>query len=76
LPFVPIAAFLAGALLTLLLPTLLLTALVVWYWKFSERVPETSEADIPPAPAAAEPTPAMGNPGPNPLETSPPSGEQ
>jgi hypothetical protein len=61
---VPIATFLAGALLTLLLPVLLLIALVVWYWKFSERVPETVEADIPAPPAAGEPAPTMGNPGP------------
>jgi hypothetical protein len=37
---VPIAAFLAGALLTILLPVTLLTALTVWYWIFSVRVPE------------------------------------
>jgi hypothetical protein len=39
---VPIAAFLAGALLTLLLPVALLIALSTWYWVFSARVPETS----------------------------------
>ncbi len=61
---VPIAAFLAGALLTLLLPVLLLIALVVWYWKFSARVPETAEADIPAAPPAGEPASAMGTSGP------------
>lgn len=36
---IPIAAYLAGALLTLLLPVLLLIALAVWYWKVSVRVP-------------------------------------
>jgi hypothetical protein len=54
LPLVPIATFLAGALLTLLLPVLLLIVLTVWYWKFSERAPETSEADVPAAPAEAD----------------------
>ena len=64
MPLVPIAVFLAGALLSLLLPTLLLIALVVWYWKFSTRVPATSVTDIPPAPAeGGEPASAMGNPG-------------
>jgi hypothetical protein len=36
---IPIAAFLAGALLTLLLPTGLLISLTVWYVKFVRRVP-------------------------------------
>jgi hypothetical protein len=49
----PIAAFLAGALLSLLLPTLMLIALIVWYWWFLKRVPEppdskdSSPADVP-----------------------------
>ena len=36
---IPIAAFLAGALLTLLLPIGLLISLTVWYVKFVRRVP-------------------------------------
>jgi hypothetical protein len=64
LPLVPIAAFLTGALLSFLLPLALLIALVIWYWKFSLQVPETTVADIPPAPAAREPGPGMGNPAP------------
>lgn len=64
MPLVPIATFLAGALLTLLLPVLLLIVLTVWYWKFSARAPETSEADMPAAPAEAgaapSATPATG----------------
>ncbi len=64
MPLIPIATFLTGALLTLLLPVALLIALTVWYWKFSERVPATTEAEIPPAPAAGgKPATAMGNPG-------------
>lgn len=43
MPLVPIAAFLAGALLSLLLPVGLLIALSLWYWVFSARVPETVE---------------------------------
>jgi hypothetical protein len=59
LPLVPIAAFLAGSLLTLLLPVGLLIALVVWYYLFSVRVPETAakeEARTEPAAAAPGPT--------------------
>ncbi len=53
---IPIAAFLAGALLTLLLPVALLIALVVWYWVFSQRVPETTDQAGPDtATAAANP---------------------
>ncbi len=66
MPLVPIAAFLAGALLTLLLPVALLIALVVWYWLFSVRVAETADqSDHGTEPAAA-------NPGPSIPETLPP----
>jgi hypothetical protein len=91
LPSVPIAAFFAGALLTLLLPVALLIALVVWYWWVSVRVPDTadrSEAGTAPAaanavPAAASPVPARAYPGPAaanpapraPSEASPPAQE-
>jgi hypothetical protein len=40
---IPIATFTAGALLSLLLPVLLLIALVVWYLLFLRRVPEPSD---------------------------------
>ena len=60
----PIAAFLAGALLTLLLPVGLLIALVVWYWAFSVRVPETADGTTvdqsAPAGMGAVPTAAAG----------------
>lgn len=60
MPAVPFATFLAGALLSLLLPTLLLIALVLWYWLFSARVPETGEPSERPAePAAATPGPSV-----------------
>ena len=62
----PIADFLAGALLTLLLPVALLIALVVWYYMVSSRVPDT--ADGPETSA----TPAAANPGPTVPETLPP----
>lgn len=45
--------FLAGSLLTLLLPVALLIALVWWYLAFLRRVPETGEK----AAAAANPGP-------------------
>jgi len=58
---VPIAdSFLAGSLLTLLLPTLMLTALVVWYVGFVRRAPGPEEAS-----EAAAPTP-------EPAESAPP----
>jgi hypothetical protein len=46
--FVPFADFLAGALLSLLLPVTLLIALVVWYVMFIRRVPETGEESATP----------------------------
>jgi hypothetical protein len=74
LPFVPIATFLAGSLLTLLLPIALLIALVVWYWRFSSRVPETAEGPGTGTSAAAPPAPAQApaNAGPNVTESLPP----
>jgi hypothetical protein len=62
----PIAAFLAGALLSLLLPTLLLIALVVWYWMFVRQVPEPTESPEPPAPATPAPS---GEAAPPPADT-------
>jgi hypothetical protein len=72
LPFVPIATFLAGSLLTLLLPVALLIALVVWYWRFSVRVPETAARPGPATTAAAPRAPAAANPGPSVTENLPP----
>jgi hypothetical protein len=66
LPLVPFAAFLAGALLTLLLPVALLIALVVWYWLFSVRVPETANGP------ESRVEPAAANPGPDIPQTLPP----
>lgn len=62
----PIADFLAGALLTLLLPVALLIALVAWYWIVMARVPDA--ADGPDTSA----TPAAATPGPTVSETLPP----
>jgi len=60
LPVLPFAAFLAGALLTLLMPVALLIALVVWYWLFSARVPETTDRrGSGEQPAAAPPGPSV-----------------
>ncbi len=70
MPLVPIAAFLAGALLTLLLPVALLIALAAWYWVFSVRAPETDDASVTgTAPAAATPAPTA------PPEAAPPAHE-
>jgi hypothetical protein len=63
MPALPIAAFLAGALLSLLLPTVLLIALVVWHFGVIARVPEppdtaekapSATGDAGPAPPPAE----------------------
>jgi hypothetical protein len=62
----PIADFLAGSLLTLLLPVALLIALVAWYWWFSARVPETADGRKRSTSAAAT------NPGPSVPENLPP----
>ena len=60
MPSVSIATFLAGSLLTLLLPVLLLIALVAWYWWFSARVPDTADGpDTSTTPAAAAPGPSV-----------------
>jgi len=53
------ASFLAGSLLTLLLPTFLLIALVVWYMLFLRRVPEPTDGEQPAAPAPS-PQPTAG----------------
>jgi hypothetical protein len=63
---IPYADFLAGSLLTLLLPVALLIALVVWYYMFSVRVPETADGRG----TGAEP--AAANPGPSIPEKLPP----
>lgn len=61
MPLVPIAAFLAGALLSILLPVGLLIALTVWYWLFSAPVPDAKR--LPKAgrdPAATDPATLPG----------------
>ncbi len=72
MPLVPIATFLAGSLLTILLPLALLIALAVWYWQFSVRVPDTAGGSEPSTTASAKPEPAAANPGPSVPEDLPP----
>jgi K+ transporter len=60
----PEATFLEGALLSLLLPTLLLIALTVWYVMFVRRVPESTEGGEPAQPETLT----------NPPESAPPDG--
>ncbi|HUE27979.1 MAG TPA: hypothetical protein VMP89_14485 [Solirubrobacteraceae bacterium] len=43
MPVIPIASFLAGSLLSLLLPVILLIALVVWYVRFLGRASEPAD---------------------------------
>jgi hypothetical protein len=74
LPVIPVAAFLAGALRTILLPLALLIALLAWYWVFAKRVPETAERGGPGSTVvAANPLPGPG-PGTGPgTEAGPPA---
>jgi hypothetical protein len=78
------SSFLAGSILSLLIPVFLLIALVVWYVKFIRRVPETGEGEDAAAAAAAavhpgpDAAPAAGhNPGPAAPSgaTPPPTGQ-
>jgi len=48
---IPIAAFLAGSLLSILLPICLLIALVVWYTRFVRRMPDPEAQSGTEAPA-------------------------
>jgi hypothetical protein len=56
MPALPIAAFLAGALLSLLLPTVLLIALVVWHFGVIARVPEPPDQTEKPAAGGVDQT--------------------
>jgi hypothetical protein len=80
-PPIPVATFLAGSLLSLLIPLCLFIALTVWYVKFVRRVPDTTDASEPGATTAPS-NPAPSNPAPsnrapaNPAPTaSPEAGE-
>jgi hypothetical protein len=66
LSVLPIADFLAGSLLTLLLPVALLIALVAWYWIVTARMPDTADGP------ETSTTPAPTTPGPSVSETLPP----
>ena len=49
--------FLAGSLITLLMPVGMLTAIVIWYWLAVRRVPRgDSERSEHPSPAVESPT--------------------
>jgi hypothetical protein len=70
MPPILYASFLAGSLLTLLVPIALLVAIVVWYLRAVRHVPQdtpTSSAVLPPpevlaAAEAAAPDPPDGSP--------------
>ncbi|MGH2849728.1 MAG: hypothetical protein ACRDLP_03835 [Solirubrobacteraceae bacterium] len=66
---IPVAAFLAGSLLSILLPIGLLISLWVWFFMFLRRVPDTPDpAEHRPAPrqvAASPSTPGDIAPPPN-----------
>ena len=50
--------FLAGSLISLLFPTLLLIGLVTWYWYAVKRVPDRDAPSAAPVPGVAEPPPS------------------
>jgi hypothetical protein len=53
---IPIASsFLAGSILSLLMPTLMFIGLTVWYVKFVKRVPDTKDGGTTEPPAGAPP---------------------
>lgn len=57
MPLIPIASFLAGSLLSLLLPALLLIALVVWYMLLLRRAPDSAFGRSPSGGAGEAATP-------------------
>lgn len=61
---IPIASFLAGSLLSILLPLAVLMALLVWYFLFLRRAPDSalgpSRTDASGPPTAATPTEEPG----------------
>jgi hypothetical protein len=65
--------FLAGSLLSLLLPVCLLIAIAVWYVLFARRAPDShpSSPTLPPADVVA----AAGDVGDGPQPAGPPPGE-
>jgi hypothetical protein len=65
--------FLAGSLLSLLLPVCLLIAIAVWYVTFARRAPDThpSSPALPPPDVVA----AAGDPSDLPQPAGPPPGE-
>jgi hypothetical protein len=65
MPPIPFADnFLAGSLISLLMPVILLISLVVWYMLSIKRVP-TGRGDSPP-PGESVATPPAAGPGPGP----------
>jgi hypothetical protein len=62
MPTIPFADnFLAGSLLTILMPTCLVVALTIWYFAIVRRPPEdtpTSSASLPPPEVVAAAPPA------------------
>jgi hypothetical protein len=61
-PVIPIGAFLAGALLSLLLPVFLLIALVVWYLLAIKHLPSGRQEPAAESPAHEAPTGGDGLP--------------
>lgn len=76
MPLLPIAAFLTGSLLSILLPLALLISLATWYWTFIRRLPDPVEGGEAETSGAATEPRAVG-PGTQPVGspdvTTPPS---
>jgi hypothetical protein len=59
---IPLASFLAGSLLSLLIPIFVLIALVVWYMTSVLRVPEDTASHAPHAGPGGETEPSVTAP--------------
>jgi hypothetical protein len=66
---IPLATFLAGSLLSLLIPILILIALVIWYTTSVLRVPEDTSAHAPHAGPGGESEASVTAPDPGSAES-------
>jgi hypothetical protein len=73
---IPASSFLAGSLLSLLIPVFLLIALVVWYVKCLSRVPEPTDGNEAAAAGTAQNPGTANTPAsrPNPASAGAPGG--
>jgi len=76
MPLIPFADnFLAGSLISLLMPVILLVSLVVWYMLAIKRVPKSRGTAPPPGESIPTPTPTPPPAAPPPPSTETPGGQ-